>query len=138
MVSNGVIASKIEFLNATVSQLRTLSDLTTARLEQDYFLKRGVERSLQLCVEAVIDIAHRLVSLLDEPPCTSASAALATLQRRGVIESADHYRRMVQFRNIVVHRYQSVDNAVLVDIVRNRLGDLERFVEEVRHANVGP
>jgi uncharacterized protein YutE (UPF0331/DUF86 family) len=35
-------------------------------------------------------------------------------------------------RNILVHGYQSVDTAILLDIVENRLGDLLAFVSAVR------
>ncbi|MBE0618675.1 MAG: DUF86 domain-containing protein, partial [Proteobacteria bacterium] len=44
---------------------------------------------------------------------------------------ADPYRRMVQFRNFVVHRYDRVDAAILAEIVHRRLGDFERFGREV-------
>jgi uncharacterized protein YutE (UPF0331/DUF86 family) len=38
---------------------------------------------------------------------------------------------MVQFRNLIVHRYEQVDNAVLVDMVNRRLPDFEQFRKEV-------
>lgn len=135
MLGNGVVNSKVRVIHETLSELRKLPDLTVERLAGDFFLRRGVERSLQICVEAVIDIAHRLVSLFGEPPCPAAAAALETLEQRGVIQSAQAYRKMVQFRNIVVHRYDDVDTSILVDIVLHRLGDFERFVQEVSDAN---
>ncbi|OGV75486.1 MAG: hypothetical protein A3K19_29200 [Lentisphaerae bacterium RIFOXYB12_FULL_65_16] len=137
MELSGVISEPADVIRETVRELRTLSDLSVARLEADFFLKRGVERSLQICVEAVIDIAHRLVSLLGEPPCASAGTALDTIAARGIIADAGKYRKMIQFRNLVVHRYDAVDNAILVDIVRNHLGDLDSFIAEVAHANLG-
>lgn len=132
MKHNGVIARKIETLDETVRKLTGLSALTTETLGQDFFLKRGVERSLQICVEAVIDIAHRLVSLHDRPPASSGGKALESLQSLGILKDASVYRRMVQFRNLVVHRYETVDDAILVDIVRNHLGEFAQFVREIQ------
>lgn len=39
---------------------------------------------------------------------------------------------MVGFRNILVHGYDSVDLAILRDVVENRLDDLVTFVAEIR------
>ena len=45
---------------------------------------------------------------------------------------ADILRRMVGFRNILVHGYERVDVNVVQDIVEHRLDDLLRFVEVIR------
>ena len=137
MVKNGVVASKIAAIQETLRELRALPQLSVEALEKDFFLRRGIERSLQICVEAVIDIAHRVVSLMDEPPSASGGKALETLEARGIIESADLYRRMVQFRNIVVHHYETIDLDIVLDILQNHLGDLESFIDEISHADLG-
>ena len=41
------------------------------------------------------------------------------------------YRKIVQFRNFIVHRYERIDSAILVDISNNRLHDFEHFRDEV-------
>jgi uncharacterized protein YutE (UPF0331/DUF86 family) len=38
---------------------------------------------------------------------------------------------MVQFRNFVVHRYERIDVEIMADIVNSRLGDFNRFRDEV-------
>ena len=38
---------------------------------------------------------------------------------------------MVQFRNFIVHHYERIDTTILVDIVNQRLGDIERFRDEI-------
>lgn len=39
---------------------------------------------------------------------------------------------MVGFRNILVHGYTAVDPAIVRDVVEHHLGDLGRFVGEIR------
>jgi uncharacterized protein YutE (UPF0331/DUF86 family) len=39
---------------------------------------------------------------------------------------------MVGFRNVLVHGYDTVDLAVVEDVLRNRLGDLLEFARIVR------
>jgi uncharacterized protein YutE (UPF0331/DUF86 family) len=41
-------------------------------------------------------------------------------------------RKMVGFRNIVVHGYQSVDPTIMRDIVENRLDDLLAFTSAIK------
>jgi uncharacterized protein YutE (UPF0331/DUF86 family) len=45
---------------------------------------------------------------------------------------AEIIRRMVGFRNILVHGYETVDVAIVRDIVEHRLDDLLRFVAVIR------
>ena len=134
MKYNGVILKKFSVMDDEVARLRALEDLSVARLDGDHFLKHGVERVLQICVEIVIDVAQRILSLEGRQPAPTAFDALKGLEAMGVIASAERYRAMVQFRNFVVHRYERVDSVVLVDILRNHLDDLAAFRNEVAGA----
>ena len=135
MKFNGVITRKLAVIAREVDKLRGLPPLTVRMLRADHFLKRGIERALQVCVEAMIDTANRLVALRNHPPATTAVESLQILDDAGVIESAASYAAMVKFRNFIVHRYEAIDDAVLVRIVRRHLGDFDRFVAEIgRHA----
>ncbi len=48
MKYNGVILKKFAVMNQEIAQLRALGELTVARLDEDHFLKHGIERSLQI------------------------------------------------------------------------------------------
>jgi uncharacterized protein YutE (UPF0331/DUF86 family) len=56
------------------------------------------------------------------------------LERAGILNPALTTRlsAMTGFRNILVHGYDSVDLAILRDVVENRLDDLVVFVTEIR------
>jgi len=117
-----------------VARLRTLGEVTPELLEKDHFLKHGIERALQICVEVVIDVAQRILSLNGRQPAPTAVDALFGLEAIGIIASAKRYQPMIQFRNFVVHRYERVDSEVLVGILRNHLDDLAAFRDEVAGA----
>ena len=51
--------------------------------------------------------------------------------RMGILGRHDAYSKMVQFRNFLVHRYERVDNEILVDMVNRRLVDFECFRNEI-------
>ena len=134
MKYNGVILKKFSVMDDEIARLRALGDVTVERLDGDHFLKHGIERALQICVEVVVDVAQRILSLEGRQPAPTAADALNSLEAMGIIVSAERYRAMVQFRNFVVHRYERVDSAVLAEILRHRLGDLAAFRDEVAGA----
>lgn len=134
MKHNGVILKKLSVMADEVARLQGLGEVTATRLDGDHFLKHGIERALQICVEVVIDVAQRILSLEGRLPAPTAFDALSGLEALGVIASAERYRPMVQFRNFIVHRYERVDSEVLVDILRHHLADLTAFRDEVAGA----
>lgn len=128
---NGVIAQKLQHLDAVLTDLRSLGCLTVQELEQDWRTKRAVERSLQILVEIVIDICQRILSLERQAPAATGRDALDRVIQMGILGRHDAYLKMVQFRNFLVHRYERVDNEILLDIVNRRLVDFERFRNEI-------
>ena len=128
---NGVIAQKLQNIDTILIELRSLGCLTVQELDQDWRTKRAVERSLQILVEIVIDVCQRVLSLSGQTPATTGGDAVDRVVQMGILDQYDAYFKMVQFRNFVVHRYERVDNAVLVDMVNRRLVDFERFRNEI-------
>ncbi len=128
---NGVIAQKLQNLDAVLTDLRSLGCLNVQELEQDWRTKRAVERSLQILVEIVIDVCQRILSLESQAPAATGRDALDRVIQMGILGRHDAYSKMVQFRNFVVHRYERVDNAILVDMVNRRLVDFEQFRNEI-------
>jgi len=134
MKYNGVVARKLDLIGQQVSRLRSLTPLTCATLEKDFFLRSGVERALQVCIEAMIDVANRIICLENRPASTDSFASLRQLQDLHILADAERYRNMVKFRNLIVHRYEQIETGILVTIVNQCLDDFDHFTREVgRH-----
>jgi uncharacterized protein YutE (UPF0331/DUF86 family) len=133
MTDAPLLHKKLAFIETCVQELRSLSnpDLIAGDLREERF----AAHTLQIAIQAVLDVASHIVSdeRLGEPETNRQLFDL--MQRAGWLprDLSDALHRMAGFRNIVVHGYQTVDKAVLADIVRHRLGDLLDFVAEVRH-----
>ncbi|MBI3959112.1 MAG: DUF86 domain-containing protein [Chloroflexi bacterium] len=131
MAANGIIRGKLQLLDEILGNLRSLGGLTSEQLDADWRIKMTVERALQVLVEIVIDISHRLIAESGQTPASSGRDAIERCVQMGALSSTEPYQRMVQFRNFVVHMYERIETVFLVDILRNRLGDFERFRDEV-------
>ena len=136
MKYNGIISRKIDTIEERLIKLRSLLPLKTKQLSNDYFLKNGVERTLQVCVEAMIDIANRINSIKGLSPLTTSFNSVQRLEDLKIIKKADKYVPMVKFRNLVVHRYESIDTEELVNICNNYLSDFEDFIKEIEKINI--
>jgi uncharacterized protein YutE (UPF0331/DUF86 family) len=127
-----LIAKKLAQIETCVRELRTLAQ--PDRLRQDVREQRFVEHTLQLAIQAALDVASHIVSdqSLGEPRTNRELFDL--LEGAGWVapEMANTLRNMVGFRNVLVHGYDTVDLGVVEDVLRHRLGDLVGFVVVIR------
>ncbi len=132
MTDRELVAKKLAFIETCVCELRTLA--RPEALAMDLRELRFVEHTLQLAIQAALDVASHVVSdeRLGEPRTNRDLFDL--LARSGWIATdlADALGRMAGFRNILVHGYAEVDPGIVRDVVENRLGDLEAFAAVVR------
>lgn len=89
--------------------------------------------NLQRAIQAAVDLATHIVSAEGYGTPDSTAGVFLLLQQRDVIDAdlANRLKRMVGFRNIAVHEYQTVDPAILESILERHLGDLRVLVNQV-------
>jgi uncharacterized protein YutE (UPF0331/DUF86 family) len=127
-----LIDKKLARIETCVQDLRTLS--RPAEIPHDKREERFAEHTLQIAIQAALDVGSHIVSdeRLGEPRTNREIVDL--LERSGWIASglADAMRRMVGFRNILVHGYEIVDVNIVREVVEHRLEDLLAFVAAIR------
>lgn len=132
MTDAALVAKKLARIESCLAELRRLAQ--PAALESDIREQRFVEHTLQIAIQAALDVASHVVSdrCLGEPRTNRELFDL--LHRDGWLDESltATLKNMTGFRNVLVHGYDDVDLAVVKDIVNNRLGDLAAFVEAVR------
>lgn len=125
MVERDVITAKLSVIDRCISRIE---DVQAGQRKE--LLPVDVEDitalNLQRAVQATIDLATHVVSTEGYGTPDSTADAFTLLERQGVIDSslAGRLRKMVGFRNIAIHDYQSIDPAIVESIVEQRLGDL--------------
>ncbi len=132
MTDAPLLAKRLAFIETCVHELRSLARVD--QLEIDIREARFVEHTLQLAIQAALDVAGHVVSAerLGEP--TTNQELFQLLARAGWVDAAQApaLRAMAGFRNVLVHGYVDVDRSVVRDVVVNHLGDLLAFVAAVR------
>ena len=132
MKYNGVIQRKFALLDKHLLELQNhLKDVSSAIFRNDWALRCMAERSLQVMVEIVIDIAERIVAIENAGPAATSAEALEKLEKLGVIKSAQSYGNMIKFRNLIVHQYEEIDPEIVYNIAKNQLGTFREFRDEI-------
>lgn len=131
MTDADLVQKKLAFIETCLSELRSLA--RAERIAIDVKERRFVEHTLQVCIQAVQDVASHIVSdeRLGEP--AENVAIFGLLLQAGWLseETARFLRAAVGFRNVLVHGYTAVDATIVRDVLETRLGDIERFVAEI-------
>jgi uncharacterized protein YutE (UPF0331/DUF86 family) len=127
-----LIAKKLALIETCIHELRTLS--RPATFATDKLQERFAEHTLQIAIQAVLDVASHIVSdeRLGEPRTNRELVDILERHRWISPDGGRIMRQMVGFRNILVHGYDIVDVTVVADIVEHRLDDLLRFVAAIR------
>ena len=133
MTDPELVAKKLALIETCVADLRRLA--RPAELASDVREQRFAEHTLQIAIQAALDVASHVVSDLRLGEPRTSRELFDLLERAGWMPPslAGTLRNMVGFRNILVHGYDDVDLAVVRDIVEHRLDDLLQFVAVVRN-----
>lgn len=132
MTDPDLVAKKLAQIDTYLRQLREEADLS--RLRSDTKEERFVAHTLQLAVQAALDVASHIVAdrRLGEPRTNRELFTLLENDDWIDPELASTLRDMAGFRNILVHGYDEVDLDVVEDVVVNHLVDLDAFVKTIR------
>jgi len=132
MTDPDLLAKRLALIETAVHELRTLA--RPDALFTDVREQRFVEHTLQIAIQAALDVASHIVSdrRLGEPRTNRELFDLLARDRWLEPALADSLRRMVGFRNVLVHGYDDVDLRVVDDVLRHHLDDLLALVRAVR------
>jgi uncharacterized protein YutE (UPF0331/DUF86 family) len=127
-----LVAKKLATIETALSDLARLA--RPDRLESDLLQRRFVEHTLQIAIQAALDVALHVVAdeRLGEPRTNREVFALLAHGGWIVADLQESLARMVGFRNVLVHGYDDVDLSIVRDVLSARLGDLEAFVAAIR------
>lgn len=132
MTDSALVGKRLAFIETCLQELRGLA--RPEALRDDIREQRFVEHTLQLSIQAAMDVASHIVSddRLGEP--ATNRELFDRLARAGWVDGglADRLSAMAGFRNVLVHGYTDVDLAIVRDILTRHLGDLDAYIEAVR------
>ena len=133
MVDKELVSRKLSQLRMYVDELRRAKDINWEKYRSDLRTRAFVERYVHLAIEEVIDVANHLVSFYQWREPTSFRDLFSILREHDIIPEDDllTFQRMASFRNMLVHRYESIDDEVVFGIFNKHLSDFDLFIRLV-------
>ncbi len=123
---------KLATIRRNLDDLAVVRDLTVAEYRADRFRQKGTERLLQETVEAAVDVNMHVLRALGESP-TDYFTSFVQLGRQGVIgeDLADLLAPAAGLRNRLVHEYEDLDDAIVLEAVGDAIDQFSWYVEQV-------
>lgn len=125
MVDKPLILRKLTELDEYLKQIGEFSSVTLEEYSRDWKVQRIVERTLQMMIETCADIANHIISDRGYRTPDNYGDTFRVLHENGVFKNDlfEIMLKMARFRNIVVHQYDKVDEAIVIGILRSNLNN---------------
>jgi uncharacterized protein YutE (UPF0331/DUF86 family) len=125
------VLSKLAEMEGYVTELNDIRPVNFREYKGEK--KRACERLLQIAIEACLDVCNVLVAELRLGLPSSEEDVLERLKNKKVISDVmfKRLRGMRAFRNILVHRYGTIEDKKVFSHLKNNLRDFSRFKGEI-------
>jgi len=122
-----ILRRRLSHLEAYLRILRDLSRYTLEEFLESPERYGAAERFLQLAIEALNDMAAHVAADEGLGPFERARDLVDLFLAKGYVDEAlaERWRRMIGFRNLLVHEYLDIDRRIVHRVLRENLEDLE-------------
>lgn len=119
----------MRLLEEYISDLENVKDTSLQEFTDNKILRRFVERTLQLAMEACLDIGSHVISASGFREPHFGRDVFLILAENGWLDRdlSDRLQSMAGFRNVLVHDYATLDDEVVFGVLQTRLSDLRDF-----------
>ncbi len=131
MLDRERILAKFDELEGYLRELRGIAPSSFGEYQQ-IEKKRACERLLLISVESVIDVCSLIVAGLRLGLPAEEDDLFEKLEQAGIVsgEMRETLKRMKGLRNILVHGYGRIDDRIVYNTLKERLGDFAAFREQ--------
>jgi len=116
-----------------LQKLRHLATLQHEEFFNDFTKIESAKHLFQVAVECCIDVSNHIIASERFRAPKSYAESFEILAEREIIPETfvPILRKMVQFRNRLVHLYWEVDAEIVYEILQENLGDFDVFAKYV-------
>ena len=135
MVNKQIIYRLLNNIESYLRDLQEIDNISYNDYSDDIKTQRFVERTLQIAIEAMFDVAHHIISDEKYREPNSYADAFSVLEENEVI-SLDFLfiaKLMAQFRNKIVHYYENIDSELVYTIAKTKRKDFVNYINMIKN-----
>jgi uncharacterized protein YutE (UPF0331/DUF86 family) len=128
-----LVRRKLAAITRNLDILAAIEGLSLDDYRADPFRKKGTERLLQEIVEGAVDVNLHLLRAAAASPPGDYYQSFVELGRQGITatELALRLAPAAGLRNRLVHEYDALDDAIVLDAVRQARRDFAAYVATI-------
>jgi len=134
MTNFSVIENRISLIKKYLKILKRYQKFSREQIEKDVDIRGMVERYLYLGIQASIDLGGAIISLKNFRKPTTLSENFYILEEEKIISKklTEEMAKLVGLRNILSHQYGKINYDIVYDVLQNRLGIIEEFINQIK------
>jgi uncharacterized protein YutE (UPF0331/DUF86 family) len=131
---NDVMINKIQSIQRCVRRARQEYQKDPQGFATNYTQQDAAMLNVVRACETAIDLANHVIRIKKLGIPVSSADAFDLLMAERAIDPrlADRMKKMVGFRNTVVHQYTKIDLAIVEAVITTELDELVTFADRVR------
>ena len=133
MVNENTIAIILNNLNNYQIKLATLAAYSRKKFLDDFTKVESAKHLLQVSIQSCLDMAQHIIADAGYRVAQDSYDTFVVLNEEQIIpdDFMPSLRKMVSFRNRVVHLYWDVNDDIIYDLIQNNLEDFKIFTAHI-------
>jgi len=130
---NDIIINKIQSIQRCIQRAREEYDSDPEGFDTNYTKQDAAILNVLRACEQAIDLANYVIRRHKLGIPTASTESFDLLRQKLIIDVplAEKLKKMVHFRNTVIHQYQRTDMDIVKAIIASDLDDLLRFGDRI-------
>ena len=127
------IKAKIAVVQERVRRLSGFKKLAFAAYLKNLTVKDAVERNIEVAIQACIDIARIIIKREGFREPEDNKGVFVVLSENGIIseDSLKFLIPMAGTRNVLVHGYEKIDDAIIFAVLKKHVSDFNVFLKDI-------
>ncbi len=129
-LSMDLLLEKSKDIEDAIAKVREYAGENEKIYEEVPMRKASAKYELLIAIEGVLAICNHIIARMSAKVPQNYGACLTLLAEVGVIppELGQKMRELIGLRNILIHRYWTVDDHVVYQFIQEDLGDFDSFI----------
>lgn len=130
-----IIFNKKVSIEKCIQQIRRYYSFPSSKpFEEDHFKQDAIAINIQRACEQSIDLANHIIRKKKLGLPASSGESFSILEDNKIIEPslAENLRKMVSFRNILIHEYRKLDISLMKKVIGEHLEDILDFTKIIQ------
>ncbi|MCW2278843.1 type VII toxin-antitoxin system HepT family RNase toxin [Heliophilum fasciatum] len=133
MVEGDKLRTKLNYIQKNVEELEIIKHFSYQEFLEKPFCFAASLRYLQVAIEAMTDVVMHIIARERIGLPQHHGHAVELLVQKGIFSSEFGLtlRKMIRFRNRIVHIYDEVDERSIYEVIQSHLQEFHEFVDIV-------